>query len=84
MKIFQLPNKSALSWMASGFLYAFGNPQVKKNSFAPFVTSLGVWSFGEATKGVNKFRKALGWAGLVATAVTVLHNFGSKPQAKRR
>jgi|GEM_PF-4461405 len=82
MKLFQLPNKSAVSWMSSGLVYAFGDKKFKKGAYAPFVTSLGVWSFGEATRGVNKFRKALGWVGLVATAAVAINDFRKRDFSK--
>jgi hypothetical protein len=84
MKIFQLPNKSAVSWMGSGLVYMFGDKNVKKGAFVPFVTSLGIWSLGEATRGANKFRKGLGWVGLAATAVVAANNFRKRDFSKFR
>lgn len=84
MKIFQLPNKSAVSWMGSGLVYMLGDKNVKKGAFVPFVTSLGFWSLSEATRGVNKFRKTLGWAGLAATAVIAVNDFRQRDLSKYR
>lgn len=84
MKIFQLPNKSAVSWMGSGLVYAFGDRKLKQGAFMPFVTSLGIWSFGEATRGVNTFRKVLGFVGLAATAVIAVNDLRKRDLAKFR
>ena len=84
MKIFQPPNKSAVSWMGSGLVYLFGDRKLKKGAFVPFVTSLGVWSLGEATRGAGKFRKALGWAGLAATAAVAINDFRKRDLSKYR
>lgn len=84
MKLLQFPNKSAVSWMGSGLVYAFGDHKLKKGAFMPFVTSLGVWSLAEATRGANKFRKVLGWVGLAATAGVAINNFRKRDLSKYR
>lgn len=84
MKIFQLPNKSALSWMSSGMAYMSRDKAVKKAAFVPFVTSLGVWSFGELTRGINPIRRAMGVAGLIATAAVVVNDFRHRDLSKYR
>jgi hypothetical protein len=84
MKLLQLPNKSALSWMSSGLAYMSRDKAVKKVAFVPFVTSLGVWSFGELTRGINPVRRAMGAAGLIATAVITLNNFRQRDLSKFR
>lgn len=84
MKLFQLPNKAALSWMSSGLAYMSRDRAVKKAAFVPFVTSLGVWSFGELTRGINPVRRAMGVAGLIATAVITLNDFRQRDLSKFR
>lgn len=84
MKLLQLPNKSALSWMTSGLAYMSRDKAVKKAAFVPFVTSLGVWSFGELTRGINPVRKALGVAGLLATAAIAINDFRHRDLSKFR
>jgi hypothetical protein len=61
--------------MGSGLVYAFGDKNVKKGAFLPFVTSLGVWSFREAVKGASKVCKLVGVVGLVATAAVAINDF---------
>ena len=70
--------------MGSGLVYMLGDKKLKKGAFMPFVTSLGFWSFSEATRGVNKFRKALGWVGLAATVVVVINDFRQRDISKYR
>lgn len=82
MKLLQLPNKSAISWMTSGLAYMSRDKAVKKAAFVPFITSLGVWSFGEATRGINPVRKALGVAGLLATVAVAINEFRHRDLTK--
>jgi hypothetical protein len=84
MKLLQLPNKSARGWMTSGLAYMTRDKAVKKAAFVPFVTSLGVWSFGELTRGINPVRKAFGVVGLLATAAIVVNDFRHRDLSKFR
>lgn len=64
--------------------YMSRDKAVKKAAFVPFVTSLGVWSFGELTRGINPIRRAMGVAGLIATAAVVVNDFRHRDLSKYR
>lgn len=76
MKIFQRPNTSLTIMLIAGVVGRFTTGFVHTLSEAVFIMAGTIWSYGEATKGINGLRKLLGLVVLAYIFLRLMRLFG--------